>query len=84
MMDSVFDTAILAVKMELINFLGEKGFGWFADFADVDCCMTESSVTINYKDKNIPKAVAEFAKTHKMFVAMHDTSLGRITIERLV
>lgn len=80
MMDSVFDTDMLGIKMELISYLAEQGFGWFSDFGDVDCCMTESSVTVDYKDQNIVKAVAAFAKANKLKVILHDVERGRITI----
>lgn len=79
-MDSTFDTEMLSIKMELINYLAEQGFGWFADFTDVDCCMTESTLSVDYKDKDVIKHVLDFAKNNKMKVIFYDKERGRITI----
>src|SRR5262249_22231501 len=79
-----FDTHILGLKYELISLLTEDGFGWFSDYTDVDCCLTESTISLRLLSDHraIVPTLKKFCRQHGFSVGCFDRMAGRVTLVR--
>jgi hypothetical protein len=80
-----FDTEVLGLKFELVGILSEMGFGWFSDFTDVECGLTDSSISLRLLcaydliSPGLEKFCAQYAFTPGWF----DEYTGRVTLFRV-
>ncbi len=77
-----FNTAMLGLKYELINHLTESGLGWFSDYTDVDCCLTESTLSFRLLRHHaiFKRPVQQFCRRNKMQIGCFDRDTGRMTL----
>ncbi len=80
-----FDTQILGLKYELISLLTNDGFGWFTDYTDVDCCLTESTISLRLlgDHRSIVPSLKKFCRQRNFTVGCFDRTAGRITLVRV-
>lgn len=80
-----FDTAILGLKYELIAMMTESGLGWFSDYTDVDCCLTESTLSLRVltDHRNVIPTIKKFCRRHRFQIGCFDRETGRLTLLRI-
>ena len=80
-----FDTEIIASSYDLINFLSDKGLGWFIAFDEVNTCMVDGHIQITLKCpyEEISPAIEEFCGKYGFSLLWFDDYMGRITLARV-
>jgi hypothetical protein len=80
-----FDTEVLGLKCELVGMLSEMGFGWFADFTDVECGLTDSSISLRLlcAYDAISPALDKFCSNYAFTPGWFDEYTGRVTLFRV-
>lgn len=67
-----FDTELLGLKYELVDFLSDRDFCYFSDFTDVDVCMSEHEIKVTILTEytnEFAKVFSEWAKLNKFIVS---------------
>ena len=82
---SEFDTDILGLKYELISMLTDVGLGWFSDYTDVDCCLTESTLSLRVltDHRRVIPTIKKFCRRHRFQIGCFDRETGRLTLLRI-
>jgi hypothetical protein len=80
-----FDTDILGLKFELISLLTDAGLGWFVDYTDVDCCLTESTLSLRVltDHRKVSPSIKTFCRRHSFQIGCFDRETGRLTLLRI-
>lgn len=80
-----FDTDILGLKYELIQMLTDMGLGWFSDYTDVDCCLTESTLSLRLltDHREVLPTIKRFCRRHRFQIGCYDRETGRMTLLRI-
>ena len=82
--DDQFDTALLGLKYDLIDFLGQHDILWFEDFDDVDVDISngELKVYLRCDWAKVADAIQAFASQNNFPRVTFSPEKGAVTLKR--